>query len=63
MRAFLRFDTARARRVLRRFAHDEGSDFIESMSVRQLGELTEDLVELFPPDTDPKSDGVTAVYS
>ena len=61
VKAFLRFDTDRGRRVLRRFAHDEGSGFIESMSVRQLGELTEDLVELFPPETDPKSEGVTAV--
>ena len=28
-----------------------------SMSVRQLGELAEVLLEMFPPETDPKSEG------
>ena len=34
---------------------------MESMSVRQLGELTEVLLEMFPLETDPKSEGVSEV--
>ena len=61
LRTFLRSDADRGRRVLRRFAHREESDFMESMSVRQLGELTDVLLEMFPPETDPRSEGVSAV--
>ena len=58
---FLRSDAKRGRRILRRFACRERSEFMESMSVRQLGELTEVLLEMFPPETDPKSEGVRDV--
>lgn len=61
LRTFLRSDADRGQRVLRRFAHREESDFMESMSVRQLGELTEVLLEMFPPETDRKSEGVSEV--
>ena len=61
LRTFLRSDADRGQRVLRRFAYGEESDFMESMSVRQLGELTEVLLEMFPPETDRESEGVSAV--
>ena len=61
VRTFLDSDADRGRRVLRRFAHHEESDFMESMSIRQFGELTEVLLEMFPPETDQRSEGVSEV--
>ena len=58
---FLRAAKARARRVLKGFAHGGESTLFESASIRQLGELTEILIELFPPDADPKLEGVHTV--
>lgn len=61
LRTFLRSDVDRGQRVLRRFACREESDFMGSMSVWQLGGVTEVLLEMFPPEDDPKSEGVRTV--
>ena len=61
LKTFLCSAEERARKVLKRFAHEEASSFLESASTRQLGELTGILIELFPPDTDPDLEGVHEV--
>ena len=57
LKTFLCSAEERARKVLKRVAHERESSFVESTSTRQLGELTGLLIELFPPDTDPDLEG------
>ena len=61
LQTFLGSAKERARRVLKRFAHDGEQTLFNSASIRQLGELTGILIELFPPDTDPDLEGVHTV--
>ena len=61
LKTFLRSGKARARKVLKRFAHDGESTLFDSASIRQLGELTGILIELYPPDADPELEGVHRV--
>ena len=61
LKAFLRSARERARKVLKTFAHDGESTLFDSASIRQLGELTGILTELFPPDTDPDLEGAHTV--
>ena len=61
LKTFLCSAEERARKVLKMFAHEEASSFLESASTRQLGELAAILIELFPPETDPDLEGVHEV--
>ena len=61
LQTFLGSAKERARRVLKTFAHDGEPTLFNSASIRQLGELTGILIELFPPDTDPDLEGVHTV--
>ena len=61
MRGFLCSMEERGRRVLKRFAHEDEWGPLDWVSTRQLGELTGVLIELFPPETDPDSEGVHEV--
>ena len=57
VKAFLCSDAERGRRVLRRVADGHEVTLVDSVSVRQLGELTGIMIELFPPETDPDLEG------
>ena len=61
VKAFVCAEEERGRRVLERFAHDGTSTSLDSVSTEQLGHLTEILIELFPPETDLHSEGVSDV--
>ena len=61
LKTFLCSVEERARKVLKRFAHEGKSTLFDSASTRQLGELTGILIELFPPDTDPDLEGAHVV--
>ena len=61
LRTFLCSAEERARKVLKRFAHEGESSFWNSASTRQLGELTGIMIELFPPDSDPDLEGAHRV--
>ena len=57
VKALLCSDAERGRRVLRRIADGHEVTLVDSDSVRQLGELTGIMIELFPPETDPDLEG------
>ncbi len=61
LKTFLCSAEERGRKVLKMFAHEGESSFVESTSTRQLGELTGILIELFPPDSDPDLEGAHQV--
>ena len=61
MRTFLSSAEQRARRVLGRFAKERETGLPETFSSPQLGELATFLIELFPPETDPRLEGVNVV--
>ena len=56
LRTFLRFPEERGRRILAEFARKRESGLPSSLSTRQLGELAELFIEVFPFETDPGLD-------
>ena len=54
---FLRSPPERGRRILGQVAHKREAHIVDSLTTQQLGELAEVLIELFPPETDRKTDG------
>ena len=61
LQGFLPSAPERVRRILGRVAHRSETRFVDSLLTPQVGELAEVLIELFPPDTDRKGDGVHSV--
>ena len=61
LRVFLDSEEERGRRVLKSLAYGGESRLLDSMSTKQLGELTRMLIELFSPETDADSEGVHTV--
>ena len=57
LKGFLLSAPERGRRVLGRVAHERETRLTDSLVTRQMGELAEVLIELFPPETDPDGDG------
>ena len=57
LKEFLLSAPERGRRVLGRVAHEIEMRLAGSLATRQMGELAEVLIELFPPETDRDGDG------
>ena len=61
LKEFLLSAPERGRRVLGRAAHEMETRLADSLVTRQMGELAEVLIELFPPETDRDGDGAHSV--
>ncbi len=57
LKEFLLSVPERGRRVLGRAAHNRDTRLADSLVTRQIGELVEVLIKLFPPETDREGDG------
>ena len=61
LKEFLLSAPERGKRVLARVAYEIETRLADSLVTRQMGELAEVLIELFPPETDRDGDGVHSV--
>ena len=61
LKEFLVSAPERGQRILGRVAHEIETRLADSLVTRQMGELAEVLIELFPPETDRDRDGVHSV--